>query len=81
MPLNNCLDCTWFYMEPSTPGYSEVTPGDDMEMGCRKCHWTLNNRRDDEASFRAKMQTATTCPDYEEVPIEEPGPEATEAGR
>jgi hypothetical protein len=62
-PLNNCLDCTHFYFSPYERGYSEYTPGQEMNLGCNKDHWDRESCYSEE-DFRNNMMSAKTCKDY-----------------
>lgn len=58
-----CLFCQYFYIDNSSPGYSEMTPGDNMHMGCRKDHWYFDPDDTTENQYRDMMAMARTCPD------------------
>lgn len=61
-----CVNCKHFNFWPGSPGYSEFTPGDDMEMSCLRKHWrvTFETSEDD---FRDYMKSSETCADFEMV--------------
>lgn len=61
--IQTCLFCKYFEFHPEWPGYSDMTPGSPMSLGCYKDHWSS----DDIIDFRATMLTAQECPDYEQV--------------
>ena len=46
MRPDTCLDCEHFYFEPACHGYSDMTPGWDMRIGCYKDHWELDRYED-----------------------------------
>lgn len=55
-----CLFCRHFYFTGGTPGYSEQTPGGDVEIGCDSGLW--QTRQNDTASeLRRCMLTAQFC--------------------
>jgi hypothetical protein len=62
----NCLFCKHFRFATGEPDWSEVTPGHDIEIGCKEDIWELDNYIDTETSFRRKMLTAKSCDQYEE---------------
>jgi hypothetical protein len=63
--MKNCIDCKHFYMFSAEPGYSDMTPGTDMSIGCSKDKWRFRPMDDTECSFRDKMHTAKKCEHYE----------------
>lgn len=58
-----CLWCEHCYLSMGTPGYSELTPGDEMEMECQKGHFKFQ-RYGLESEYRKILLTAIKCPDY-----------------
>lgn len=60
-----CYDCHWFTFNPGHPGYSEVTPGSDMNFGCYKGIWD-GSELSSEADFATKIVTATNCDEFED---------------
>ena len=49
---------------------SEQTGGTDMEIGCKKEYWYLNQYGDTEETYRIKMMSAEICNefiDYREI--------------
>ena len=66
MNQRTCLLCKHFYFEPEEPGYSELTPGCEMKIGCYKEYWQFNPQ-DEEQVYRIKMLTARSCKDYEKT--------------
>jgi len=67
-PLGNCLDCKHFEFDSGWGG-TDVTPGNPLDIGCRKDIWKVDSYCR-EYEFRSLMQTAKTCPHYEVVPCE-----------
>ena len=59
-----CLFCERFRVWPGSPGYSEVTPGEDAEIHCEKGHWRIRLYSDYANDYRRKLSTAKTCPDW-----------------
>jgi hypothetical protein len=64
-----CLFCKYFRFLPATPGYSDVTPGNDAWIGCGLNYWQLDHWEDNEESYRAKQLTAQTCKEFEQVDL------------
>ena len=69
--MKNCLFCKHFHFDSGSPGYSEMTPGSDMSMGCElfsysrpKKYWQFSHAETTENKFRQYMVSAETCPDY-----------------
>ncbi len=60
-----CLFCEHFYFNTGDPDWSDVTPGDDAEMGCNKGVITLDLFDDTLTSYRQKIMTAQNCLEYE----------------
>ena len=60
-----CVTCAHFYFDGATSGYSAVTPGSNMSLGCHKDIWKLEIYNDTTESYRAKILTALTCEHYE----------------
>jgi hypothetical protein len=56
-----CWFCDHFDFTPSSPGYSEWTPGSDASISCGKGVWEFDMQSEDEESFRSKLTTSTTC--------------------
>lgn len=63
-----CPTCKHFYFDSGSPGYSTLTPGDSMDIFCKKRYWKIGYEDSDE-SYRKKMLTALTCGDYELVQL------------
>lgn len=66
--IKACWFCPHFYYSEETPGYSELTPGDDFGIECNKSHWKFSKRRTSQEEFGEILMTANTCPDYSEKP-------------
>jgi hypothetical protein len=60
-----CLLCEHWSFSPGDPGWSEVTPGWDATCECTRGHWALDMIQDNQDTFREKMQSATTCEEFE----------------
>jgi len=71
--FKTCWSCRWFDFDPGCGDYSELTPGDDMEICCR-----VYNRPGgpetghfhetgyvEEKKFRECIEKAKTCHDFE----------------
>ena len=66
-----CLFCKNFKYEPGEPGYSDVTPGSDLEVGCYLGYWELDAwGGDGVTSYREHQLKAQSCPDFELVDFE-----------
>jgi hypothetical protein len=61
-----CWLCKEFWYERATPGYSELTPGDDFGMSCFKNHWRFSAYKTTEEEFAKILQSAEACPDFVE---------------
>jgi hypothetical protein len=61
-----CYGCRFFSIEQEEPDWSEITPGSPWSMSCTAGFWSFNTLKDDERTFAAKLETAETCPKYEE---------------
>lgn len=59
-----CLFCTEFRWDEGSPGFSELTPGWDATMECRKYVWDVRLDELDTESFRELMLTAEACEAY-----------------
>lgn len=62
-----CVMCEHWDFDGGEPGYSELTPGYDASMDCRKGHWGKRFRIYDISGpegFRKQISMAETCPDY-----------------
>ena len=68
MEPRTCTTCQHFYVCPGTPDYSELTPGEPMELKCGKYHWDISESEITSEMVREKFLTAIDCPDYQEVP-------------
>jgi len=64
-----CLFCKQFYFDPGCPDWSDITPGEDAEMGCNLYHMHMTLSNENLESYRSKIQTAKTCKDYEQVEV------------
>jgi hypothetical protein len=62
--MKTCLECAHFYFDGGSPGYSDYTPGDDMEISCNKGVWYAGVDTD-LTEYRKYMRTAATCPKFE----------------
>lgn len=58
-----CVFCFNFYMNLDDSPFSEVTPGESVELSCLKGYWNMLNDGD-VSIFRQNIQKAKTCPDY-----------------
>ena len=61
-----CLLCQYFYFEQAEGCMSEQTGGTDMEIGCRKEYWHLNQFSDTEETYRIKMMSAEMCNEFKD---------------
>lgn len=61
--LNLCIYCQHFYMWEAEQEWSEVTPGSDLEIGCAKGHWRVNNYSITTQQYRGYLEMANTCKD------------------
>ena len=59
-----CIVCKHFYFESGHPGYSDMTPGYDAEMGCLKGLIRIDLLSDTTETYRSSLLTAQSCPEY-----------------
>jgi len=71
MSDRNCIFCRHFVFEPATPGYSALTPGDDLEIFCGLYHWELKAMEDTQETFMRKMLRAAGCDSYSRINLED----------
>jgi hypothetical protein len=62
----HCLKCRHCSVDFGEPDYSEYTPGHPAEFTCTKGHWALGSYSGSKGTLAAALETAKTCPDYEE---------------
>ena len=62
-----CVFCEHWEFDGGEQGYSEMTPGTNASMGCKKEHWDGKRMVDiwSEVDFRKIILTAKDCKDYE----------------
>jgi hypothetical protein len=60
--MKTCIQCANMYL--FTKAYSELTPGEDVKIGCHKYHWAFDAHGTTITEFRVMMGTAETCPDF-----------------
>jgi hypothetical protein len=60
-----CWFCRHFYYNEFIPDYSELTPGEEWSIGCRKNMWEFSSSRDGQAEFAAAIMFAEKCPHFE----------------
>lgn len=65
IPGRTCWNCSQIYFSTGEPGYSEYTPGSDMELFCRRDYWEVSDI-DSMGSSREKFATAEKCGDYKD---------------
>jgi|GEM_PF-5732919 len=58
-----CIFCQYFDLDMGEPGYSELTPGANANIGCGKDHWDMSNYGDTR-EFRENIIRASICNDY-----------------
>jgi len=69
MSERTCLDCEYWNFYGGERGYSSLTPGSDMVIGCGRGHWRLINLEGgNEMSFRETVAMAAECKDFSPVP-------------
>jgi len=61
-----CVTCKHFFLDMGEPDWSEVTPGSDAMIACRKGHWEMENKSANGGLevFRANIARAESCADY-----------------
>jgi hypothetical protein len=59
-----CINCAHFRVDSAEPHYSELTPGSNWDMYCKRNHWTFDVYEDDTSDYRRKLLTAQSCLDF-----------------
>lgn len=59
-----CVQCRHFSFDAGTPNWSDVTPGSNMTISCRRDHWRITTETT-ESAFRSHMETSQHCDDFE----------------
>jgi len=65
---SSCVGCKWFRFSPYEPGYSQFTPGADMEIYCDKSKWPDRALRTEEG-FRKAMRLSLTCKKFDPIDL------------
>ncbi len=65
-----CAVCKWFSISFGSAGYSELTPGSEGSVYCRKNYglWADASSTPDESQFYELVAQAKHCPSYEQRP-------------
>lgn len=63
-PMRICGDCQFFHFDEASPGYSELTPGNEFAMMCMKNHWEFDTWSATLAQLKRVFTAALDCPDY-----------------
>ncbi len=64
-PGKCCVECAEMFIEMASPGYSDLTPGNEFDMYCRSQVWTFD-RYGTEQEYRNCILTAPRCPHFKE---------------
>lgn len=56
-----CWWCKHFYYTQGDSGYSELTPGYDMDMSCGKSKWKYDSCSTTLDEFRKNIESAKDC--------------------
>lgn len=72
--FKTCLFCRHFVIQPSEPALSDVTPGVDFSMTCRKDMWQWSATIATEENFRNYLITAERCEYFGDIAEEERKP-------
>lgn len=65
MSTRTCLDCRHWHFYGGSQGYSEMTPGMDMEIRCTRGHWGLLNLEGrSQQGFRETVARGADCNDF-----------------
>jgi hypothetical protein len=56
----------YFYLESATRDYSEMTPGNELDISCGKGVWKFNPYTITTEGFEKMFTSAQTCRYYEE---------------
>lgn len=69
-PERMCWFCKHVAFDPGSPDWSELTPGEDWELRCKKGHYYLDSHEEHVTldMFRRAIETARTCEDFEAKP-------------
>jgi len=62
-----CVNCCHFGFWPGDAGYSEYTPGSDMEIWCSRGKWRVQFGITPESQFRDFMRSSRECPQFKAV--------------
>lgn len=65
-----CWWCKYFSYDSGCQGYSDMTPGWGMEIGCLKGYWRFEQFETSESEFRNAIHHAVDCKDFESVILE-----------
>ena len=61
-----CIFCTYFNFDLGCPDFSDVTPGDPVEIECMKGKWRMGQYEEDaQIKYRKKIRMAKDCPLFE----------------
>ncbi len=59
-----CWLCEHVMFFAGSPGYSELTPGNNFELSCGKHYWEFDQFDDTLDQFRDKLMSAERCADF-----------------
>ena len=67
MPIGKlCWSCKNVRFYTASEGYSEFTPGSDFHFYCSKYHWEFDQYDNTLEDWRAYIEQAETCLDFEQ---------------
>jgi hypothetical protein len=63
LPL--CLVCRHLVWSNARPGYSDMTPGDDLYIACGKGYWNFDSYMTEPVEWARMIQSAESCNDFD----------------
>lgn len=60
-----CWWCKHFNYSEGSPGYSDMTPGYDVDMGCNLGKWLFDSTNTSAQELRNYLYHAVDCSDFE----------------
>lgn len=62
--MKTCIICEHWEFSGGERGYSRQTPGENWSSQCAAGRWEAEGYDEDRDSYRLKLLTAGTCPEY-----------------
>ena len=60
-----CIFCKYCFYDPGCVDWSDVTPGDQAELGCVRGHWLLSGYDITSGVYAEAIFSGQDCPDFE----------------